>query len=786
MKFSEVIDRASDLLAPVYNWFTEGFDTADLQDAKALPDSLSLSPLLVYLLLLLTCGSTNGMPFLAVQRMVGISEGVSRRSMAGKQASHARTPRIADRLRAAREKRFVGREDEIALFRSALQVDAPPFAVLYIYGPGGVGKTTLLEELAHFAVELNRPVVQIDSRNLESSPPGFLSALCHALNLTNNALPALLANWPATGILFIDTYEMLTPLDAWLRETFLPQLPAHSLVVIAGRTPPATEWFADIAWADLTHVISLRNLRPEESLSYLAARNIPDQHTAAVLTFTHGHPLALSLVADVLAQAKPSSIFDPNKEPHILRALVERFVQDAPSPAHRLALDICAIARATTESLLAKLIDGADPFVLFVWLRDLSFIEQGPYGLFPHDVVREVLEADLRWRHPERYRQLKLQIFTELSSQFHSASGQEQRVIRRDILYMRRNTPYNKPYLDWNALDDVYAEPASPQDGEEILQMVRAHEGEKSARIARHWWRRQPEAFLLFRNFHGDLFGFMATLTGLQQAIAEDRAIDPAVAAALQFVQRYGPLRPGEEIVHLRFWMQKETYQAVSPAITLTAINTTIAWLTTPRLAWSFTTMAHPDFMEPHFRGLGIQRAPEADFVVDGRRYGVFAHDWRTESPIAWQERMTRQALTINSPTEPAAKAAVPPPFLVLSQTAFSEAVRQALRDYTRPDVMAENPLLHTRLVVETADSPASLTTLQALLQEAAATLRLNPKDEKLYRVLKRTYFEPAPTQEQAADLLDLPFSTYRYRLAKGIERITAWLWQKEISGSSR
>jgi class 3 adenylate cyclase/predicted ATPase len=34
---------AADLLAPVYNWFTEGFDTADLQDAKALLDELSES-----------------------------------------------------------------------------------------------------------------------------------------------------------------------------------------------------------------------------------------------------------------------------------------------------------------------------------------------------------------------------------------------------------------------------------------------------------------------------------------------------------------------------------------------------------------------------------------------------------------------------------------------------------------------------------------------------------------------------------------------------------------------
>ena len=32
---------ADDLLAPVYGWFTEGFDTADLQDAKGLLEELS-------------------------------------------------------------------------------------------------------------------------------------------------------------------------------------------------------------------------------------------------------------------------------------------------------------------------------------------------------------------------------------------------------------------------------------------------------------------------------------------------------------------------------------------------------------------------------------------------------------------------------------------------------------------------------------------------------------------------------------------------------------------------
>jgi predicted ATPase len=33
--------EAHDLLAPVYGWFTEGFDTADLQEAKVLLDALA-------------------------------------------------------------------------------------------------------------------------------------------------------------------------------------------------------------------------------------------------------------------------------------------------------------------------------------------------------------------------------------------------------------------------------------------------------------------------------------------------------------------------------------------------------------------------------------------------------------------------------------------------------------------------------------------------------------------------------------------------------------------------
>ena len=35
------ITEGRELLAPVYGWFTEGFDTADLKDAKSLLEELS-------------------------------------------------------------------------------------------------------------------------------------------------------------------------------------------------------------------------------------------------------------------------------------------------------------------------------------------------------------------------------------------------------------------------------------------------------------------------------------------------------------------------------------------------------------------------------------------------------------------------------------------------------------------------------------------------------------------------------------------------------------------------
>ncbi|MGH2535404.1 MAG: ATP-binding protein [Thermomicrobiales bacterium] len=688
-------------------------------------------------------------------------------------------PRLADRLAAARRGRFVGRQDEIEAFRAALLADEPPFAVLHLYGPGGVGKTTLLREYARIAGEHGRPVVAIDGRNVDPSPPGALLALRRATGLPEDGANPAAPEWPAAGVLLIDTYETLAPLDAWLRETLLPQLPARSLVVLAGRNPPAPAWRTDLDWAALTRIVALRNLRPDESEIYLATRGIPGDLHAEVLAFTHGHPLALALVADVLGRDGKLDAFDPRNEPDVVRVLLERLVRDVPSPTHRLALEVCVLVWATTETLLADVVDSAEAHDLFAWLRGLSFIEQGPHGLFPHDLAREVLDADLRWRDPGGYQQFVERLSTLLFTRFQEAQarGVEQQRIWFDIFYLNRRSPFFGPYFEWAALGSSYAEPAAPRDHPAILEIVGRHEGADSVRIARYWLARQPHAFLVFRDVAGAVFGFMAHLT-LHDATPDDVAADPAVPAALAFAERHGPARPAEEILHLRFWMHRDAYQGVSPALDLAAINGTIHWTSRPKLAWNFVAVADPAFHESHFTGVRIWRSPEADFAVGGRRYGIFAHDWRVEPAAAWM-RMKLDPDAVIAPEPPPAT----PPVLVLSRAEFGEAVRQALRDFTRSDRLATNPLARSRLVVDVAEQEAPPATLRSLLRAATDTLTANPKDAKLHRALWHTYVVPAPTQEQAAELLDLPFNTYRYHLAKGIERVTDWLWQRELGG---
>jgi hypothetical protein len=64
---------------------------------------------------------------------------------------------------------FVGRAAELELVRAALATDPPPYALLHVHGPGGVGKTALLRRWASEAEQAGRTVIALGGRRLDVS-----------------------------------------------------------------------------------------------------------------------------------------------------------------------------------------------------------------------------------------------------------------------------------------------------------------------------------------------------------------------------------------------------------------------------------------------------------------------------------------------------------------------------------------------------------------------------------------------------------------------------------------
>jgi energy-coupling factor transporter ATP-binding protein EcfA2 len=467
------------------------------------------------------------------------------------------TARLANRLSQARRQRFVGRSAELELFRAALSQDVPNFAVLHLHGPGGMGKTTLLRQFAQIAEETDRPCVPLDGRHLDASPTGFLTALQLALRLPPETDPLeAIANLPNL-ILLLDTYELLSPLDGWLREMFIPQLPERALVIIAGRPPPPAAWRADDGWGELTRIISLRNLRPDESAAYLRGQSVPESQVEHVLGVTYGHPLALSLAADLFNQNKAASAFDLKQDPDIVRVLLEHFVVDVPDPIFRQTLEVCAHAFTTDEALLAHCLGESHAHAAFQWLRDLSFIEQGPFGLFPHDLVRELLETELRWRNLPRFRELHFQVRNHIITQIQQRSGLAQQFAVFALLFLHRNNPFIRPFYEWQSLGQLYIDVAQTADMPIINQLFRRHQGEESLAAARYGQTRPQATFFVFRAAGGAVAGFCQVLE-IGQATAEDMAVDPAVATAVRYLQTNAPLRPGDIALYFRNWMDAD------------------------------------------------------------------------------------------------------------------------------------------------------------------------------------------------------------------------------------
>ena len=297
--------------------------------------------------------------------------------------------RLARRERAV----FVGRARELQLAASLFTTD-PPASVLLVHGPGGIGKSVLLREIRRRGEDAGWTPVAVDARDLAPVPGAVEEALADAFACER-------------PLVLLDTYERMAALGPYLRNTLLPRLPEHAIVVVAGRGAPEAGWFEG-GWETVTRELPLSPLSELEARSLLARQGLGgDRRAAAIARWAGGLPLTLRLAA--LTAIENPGWLPGDVPPEALLAHLRRMPE--------LDSDVFAvacIARVVTPALLADVLPEHDAPAALRWLAGCAFADARPGGVTLHELVRRALRHRLRADDPERERELRARIADSL------------------------------------------------------------------------------------------------------------------------------------------------------------------------------------------------------------------------------------------------------------------------------------------------------------------------------------------------------------------------------------
>jgi DNA-binding winged helix-turn-helix (wHTH) protein len=543
---------------------------------------------------------------------------------------------IGDRLSARASRRFVGRESELDILREAISPAQPSTPLFFVHGPGGIGKTTLMEQLRSEAADEGIVLARIDAAGGSPSPDAFLAALANTLRLSEPAatLGELEAGFPRDrSVLVIDSFEHLEPMSGWVRDTLLPALPSQVTIVLAGRQVPDTRWTAHPLWCDAMRCIGLDSLSREESNRLLDVHGAALDAHAGVLDLCHGHPLALVLVAD---EVRRLGRVPTGLGPDLVRALTKRCVAQAPTALHRAALETCARARTTTVALLSDVVDAANALLLFDWLGEQSYVSTGPEGLWPHELVHDAIDEELRWRDPTASRALQHAVNRHLIRLLQKGLSISHAIF--ELQYLERRSPVMRRFFDFAALGTISVRPASTADASGIARLRDAGLPPGERALFDHWRHHGATRTSTAHRRNGELCGVtqVLRLDGLDDLSA---AADPVVSAVRQALGDALTDRASVSLMS-RFTVPEGERRALNPAMNALQNSHLILWSTEPNLRFYVVAVLHPDRFAPLLEGTRFQRLAGCDRVVDGIPIGCFVHDWQAEPWTEWRDRL--------------------------------------------------------------------------------------------------------------------------------------------------
>lgn len=465
---------------------------------------------------------------------------------------------IGDRLDVRADREFVGREAETATLLSMFE-PAGPVAIL-LHGIGGIGKSALLAHFARLAQSRGCTVIALDGRQIEPTEAGFLKemqaaagGICDTLGTASQRLGSL----PGPVVLTIDTYEVLRLLDTWLRQAFLPALPANIRVVLAGREPPASGWLTDPGWQGVFQAIHVGALAESTSLELLGQLGIGPSDARRLNRLTHGHPLALKLGAGMFRETHDIA----RAEDRVIDTLTRRYLDTVPDPGTRSIIEAVSVVRRVTQSVLEALVPERAPGDIFVRLRDLPFVESARDGLLLHDAVREAVASSLKAQNPKRYRALRHAAWRCLTAELEAANSADLWRYAADMLYLTENPVIREAFFP-SDFQPLSVEPARPDSRDAILGIAKEHEGPDSAAEMARWWRAAPQGFHVVRDQTGGIVGFYLCFDA--RAAARTALAEHPVTALMLDHLIGNPLAAGQTALILRKWLSRSDGEAPS------------------------------------------------------------------------------------------------------------------------------------------------------------------------------------------------------------------------------
>jgi AAA ATPase domain len=644
---------------------------------------------------------------------------------------------LGTRLSQRDSHRLVGRDSQLAAF-DELFVEDPPASVVFLHGPGGIGKSTLLREVARRGERRGWRATFVEGRELAPVPDALEQAVGAA---RHHERPLLL----------LDSYERMRAMGGYLRRDLLRSLPERTIVVIAGRGSPERAWFEG-GWESLMLDVELGPLSEQESMDLLRSHGVAERRIAAELVaWAEGSPLALVLGADTVGQSRGWSPHNAIERPRMVQSLIRRLADTEIDAAHVGALGVAATARVTTVDLLRDVLPEVDPVAAFDWLESRSFAEPLGDGVTLHELVRKAMHADLRLRDAERERELRRRIADHLYRRAIAGSL----LLSIDLAHLVESEAIRWGY-SWEGSVHHRIDDLGPGDSETIERLLTEWGHGEWFHQSQPFFSQAPQRVAVARDPEDRLCGYQVAVTPHNApSFAEQHSLlGPWLGHARA--------RPGggEAII----WSASIDFTG-NPRSRVQAMlgmaGVLRSGLDNPRFAYLPVNPHLPGALE-FSAAMGAEHLSELDREVAGVRVECHVIDYGPGGLLGAQRDVVYAELGLAPPrpAPPSGRGAI-----------ADEAVREALRNFQLPHKLAASELARGEGTEERAAS------VRLLLEEAAERAFGESDDERLLReVLVRGYLKRAPSQESAADELHLSRSSYFRRLKAAAYRVAEYV----------